>query len=129
MLENAIIHRLILHLIIITADECAPLTPLERRRVCQFIEVRCDPLGTVELLAASCTESHAHLAIRFSPDISVQDVVDDLRSYTGAMLQKIRPVEPFSWDSGYGALSVTPGEELAALKAYIHAEGLAAEAG
>lgn len=119
--ENRVIHRLYLHVIVILAADIAPLTLEERKLVRKFFSERCEPQGHVTLLSSACHEEHAHLIVRFSPEITIDDMVNDLKSYSAAMLQKVRGVEPFAWDESIAVMTFSP-EDRETIKAYLAME-------
>ena len=54
------------------------------------------------------TEDHLHLLAKLRPDVSVSDVLRDLKSNATGWMHEVFPsVKHFSWQRGYGAFTVS----------------------
>jgi putative transposase len=54
------------------------------------------------------TEDHLHLLAKLRPDVSVSDVLRDLKSNATGWMHEVFPsLKHFSWQRGYGAFTVS----------------------
>ena len=61
-----------------------------------------------ELLEIGGMPDHVHLSIRSRPDISVSDLMCFIKANSSGWIHKEFPaLQPFAWQSGYGAFSVS----------------------
>ena len=63
------------------------------------------------LLCMGGVNDHVHLLTRFSPTISISDMLRLIKGNSSKMVNdKIKPRIPFEWQSGYGAFSVSESQ-------------------
>jgi REP element-mobilizing transposase RayT len=68
-------------------------------------------------------EDHVHLLCRHSKNITVADLVRDLKRASSIWAKEQTPsVSAFQWQQGYGAFSISPGH-VEALTTYIQTQG------
>ncbi len=76
----------------------------------------CNKLGC-QVLRVGGVADHVHVLCRLGRTMAVADLVKELKRNSSQWL-KDRSGEPFYWQNGYGAFSVSPGH-VEALRAYI----------
>lgn len=75
-----------------------------------------------ECYRAGGTADHVHLAIRLARTTTIADMVEELKTTSSKWLKtQGRELKSFSWQRGYGAFSVGPGN-LEALRKYIDSQ-------
>jgi REP element-mobilizing transposase RayT len=76
-------------------------------------EKECHPI------AIGGTEDHVHVLVEVDPKVSPANLVQELKGISShLMTHKVRPGEPFKWQAGYGAFSVSK-RHVPQIKAYI----------
>ena len=64
-------------------------------------------------------EDHVHILCRLAKTIAVADLIRELKRDSSKWIKGENPeLQPFQWQSGYGAFSISPGH-VDALKEYI----------
>ena len=64
----------------------------------------------VRLLSVYCNPDHTHLLIGYKPDLVLSDFVKNLKVATNKFVNENLVLSgKFSWQSGYGAFSCSPG--------------------
>lgn len=109
---------LLIHIVFSTKERAPTLTPAIRPGLCAY-------LATVarnencECLRVGGIADHVHLAVRISRTTAIADLVEKLKTSSSKWLKTQAPtLKDFSWQRGYGAFSVGPGD-LDPLIAYI----------
>ena len=70
----------------------------------------------IKLLAVGGTKNHVHLLVSVPPTRSVSEVIRDLKCNSSLRIRKWNRV--FSWQDGYGSMSVSPSA-IASVRRYI----------
>ena len=70
-------------------------------------------------MTAGCTSDHIHLLIELCKQVSMSDVLRDVKAISSGWVHKTRPGRRgFAWQTGYGAFSVSYAN-LATVEQYI----------
>ena len=72
----------------------------------------------IPVIAAGGIENHIHLCIGLPPIMRLADAISTFKSNSSRWM-KTKGIRNFSWQTGYGAFSVSP-PQLMAVKRYIH---------
>jgi putative transposase len=125
--------QLYVHLVWSTWDRLPLIDEAFQHRLFTAIAKKCRKLKC-EPIAFGGIEDHIHLLVRFSPAISIADLVKEIKgSSSHLMTHEISPNEFFKWQGGYGAFTVSK-DNLPKVHAYIsnqkehHQEGILEEA-
>jgi REP element-mobilizing transposase RayT len=63
------------------------------------------------VLAFGGTSDHVHVLLRYRPDLTVSDLLRKLKSaLTRTIRRDVRSLPDFSWQTGYGAFSVSTSD-------------------
>ncbi|MCW3113563.1 MAG: transposase [Segetibacter sp.] len=58
-----------------------------------------------------CMPDHTHIFVSIKPDISISDVVRDIKANTSSFIKEKKFLdEPFSWQEGFGAFSYSKSQ-------------------
>jgi REP element-mobilizing transposase RayT len=122
--------ELYLHLVWGTWQREPLITPDLQRDLYASLAHHSAELGA-DVIAIGGMPDHVHLLVRFPTTISVSEFVRRVKGGSSHLVtQVMRWPEPFKWQGGYGAFSVSK-RNLAAAQAYVlnqerhHAEGTA----
>lgn len=64
-----------------------------------------------KLYAIYCMPDHTHLLVSIKPDISISDLVRDIKSNTTSFIKETKFLDkPFSWQEGFGAFSYSKSQ-------------------
>ena len=74
-----------------------------------------------KLLAMNGTEDHVHLLASLAPRLAVSEQIRDIKSLSTTWIRGTLRVDPFSWQEGYSAFSVSKSLQ-AAVERYIAAQ-------
>ena len=112
---------LLIHIVFSTRDRASVLTPDIRPDLYAY-------LATVarnencECFRVGGIADHVHIAIRLSRTLAIADLIEKLKISSSKWLKTQAPtLRDFSWQRGYGAFSVGPGD-LDPLVAYIDSQ-------
>lgn len=110
--------RLLVHVIFSTKDREPLLSAEHIAELCSYIGgVVRNEGGT--LLAAGGVADHLHLLIALHPSKAVADLVRDIKANSSRWIKEKSLVsQPFAWQAGYGAFSVSESG-VEAVRAYI----------
>jgi len=65
-----------------------------------------------KMIAIFCMSDHVHLLISFQPDVSVSDLVRDIKANSSKFINEQKwVVGKFSWQSGFGAFSYSKSQK------------------
>lgn len=112
---------LLIHIVFSTKDRAPILTPHIRPALCAYLatvarneECECFRVGGIA--------DHLHIAVRISRTTAIAHLVEKLKTSSSKWLKTQAPgLTDFSWQRGYGAFSVGPGD-LDSLIAYIDSQ-------
>jgi putative transposase len=112
---------LLIHIVFSTKDRAPTLTPLVQPALYAYLatvarneECECYRIGG--------STDHLHIAVRISRTTAVAHLVEKLKTSSSKWLKTQAPaLTGFSWQRGYGAFSVGPGD-LGSLIAYIDSQ-------
>jgi putative transposase len=112
---------LLIHIVFSTKDRAPTLLPLIRPALYAYLatvarneECECYRIGGIA--------DHLHIAVRISRTTAVAHLVEKLKTSSSKWLKTQTPaLSDFSWQRGYGAFSVGPGD-LNSLIAYIDSQ-------
>ncbi len=81
-----------------------------KSRLYDYIGGTIRKLGGISL-AINGPEDHVHVLAKLRPDKSVSDVLRDLKANTSGWMHNVFPeTKDFSWQNGYGALTVSSSQ-------------------
>ena len=63
-----------------------------------------------KLYAIWCMPDHTHIFVRIQPDISISDLVRDIKSNSSSFLKEKGFVKKFSWQTGFGAFTYSKSQ-------------------
>jgi putative transposase len=110
--------ELYLHLVWSTYDRLPLITPELQPRLYASIAHHCAELGAkVEAIGGIC--DHVPLLVRFPATISISEFVGKVKGGTSHFVTHVvQSREPFRWQGGYGAFTVSK-RNLAAVRDYV----------
>ena len=65
-----------------------------------------------KLYAIYCMPDHTHIFISLKPDISISDLVRDIKANASSFIKNKKFVNDFSWQTGFGAFSYSKSQAL-----------------
>ena len=84
------------------------ITPAIRQRIYGAIAHQCAAVGA-DVIAIGGMEDHVHVLARLPVTISVAEFVRRVKGASSHLVtQVIRSPDPFKWQGGYGAFTVSP---------------------
>jgi putative transposase len=99
--------QLYVHLVWATWKRAPLLTAELRPRVFAVLQRQAAELD-VELIAIGGVDDHVHLLLRFPPTVALAHLVQRLKGASSHFVTHvIRWPEPFRWQGGYGAFTLT----------------------
>ncbi len=63
-----------------------------------------------KLFAIYCMPDHTHIFISIKPDISISDLVRDIKANSSSFIKKKKFVNTFSWQTGFGAFTYSKSQ-------------------
>ena len=97
-------------------ESLLPLT--EQLRVHKYMEATLRNMGQTPI-AIGGVENHVHILIEFKPNISISDMVRDLKTSVTKMINSKHLVAyQFAWQRGYACFSYSPSQ-IDSVKKYI----------
>ena len=63
-----------------------------------------------KLYAIYCMPDHSHIFISMKPDISISDLVREMKSNSSSFLKEKNYISNFSWQTGFGAFSYSKSQ-------------------
>jgi len=74
-----------------------------------------------KLFAIYCMPDHIHLLVSIKPDISISDLVRDIKANSSSFIKEKKYVNSrFSWQEGFGAFSYSKSQTDAVVKYILH---------
>jgi REP element-mobilizing transposase RayT len=104
-----------IHLIFSTFQRTPNLVPNVRRDLHPYLAATLNQLDC-HAIEVGGVDDHIHVLFRQSRTLTIAKVVQDLKTSSSKMLKS--RVRDFSWQSGYGAFSVSPADS-GSVSAYI----------
>ena len=102
--------NLIYHIIFTTKDRRPTITTEREQRLYAYIGGVIRGLGGI-LLCVNGVADHLHLLVKLRPDKSISDVLRELKSNSSGWMHNVFPdAVDFSWQSGYGAFTVSESQ-------------------
>ena len=99
---------LLVHLVFSTKDRAPVLDPIVRSELFAYLASVARNAGC-ECYTAGGVADHVHLAVRLSRTLTLAKLVEELKTSSSKWLKAQSPkLAGFSWQSGYGAFSVSP---------------------
>jgi len=65
-----------------------------------------------KLFAIYCMPDHTHILLSVKPDLTVSDLVRDIKANSSSFIKEKNFVKDFSWQSGFGAFSYSKSQSL-----------------
>ena len=65
-----------------------------------------------KLYAIYCMPDHTHILVSIKPDISISDLVRDIKANSSSFIKEKDFVKNFSWQTGFGAFSYSKSQAL-----------------
>ena len=65
-----------------------------------------------KLYAIYCMPDHSHILVSIKPDITISDLVRDIKANSSSFLKERGFVKNFSWQAGFGAFSYSKSQSL-----------------
>jgi putative transposase len=100
--------QLYVHLVWSTYERHPLITPEIQEMVYSCIHSECKRLR-VDVLAIGGIADHVHLLLRFPASISLSSLVKQIKGSTSHLVTN-RSTQPFKWQGGYGAFTVSKKE-------------------
>jgi REP element-mobilizing transposase RayT len=107
-----------IHLIFSTLNRTPNLAPEVIRELHPYFAGTLNQMG-YPIIEVGGVADHVHLLFRQSRTLTIAKVVQDLKTGSSKMLKS--HIRDFSWQAGYGAFSVSPGESNSVV-AYIRSQ-------
>lgn len=110
--------NLLYHIIFSTKDREPIITPKHQPRLYEYIGGIVRKQGGITL-AINGMEDHVHLFAKLRQDKTLSDMIRDFKSHSSGWMHKVFPdLKDFTWQSGYGAFTVS-ASQAASVKKYI----------
>ena len=65
-----------------------------------------------KLYAIYCMPDHTHILVSMKPDISISDLVRDIKANSSSFIKEKEFVRSFAWQSGFGAFSYSKSQTM-----------------
>ncbi len=65
---------------------------------------------TQKLYAIYCMPDHTHILVSIKPDITISDLVRDIKANSSSFIKERKFVKDFSWQTGFGAFSYSKSQ-------------------
>ena len=65
-----------------------------------------------KLYAIYCMPGHTHILVSLKPDITISDLVRDIKSNSSSFIKEQEFVKDFAWQVGFGAFSYAKSQSL-----------------
>ncbi len=106
-----------IHLVWATWDRLPLLVDETKELAYRAIGAECEKMGT-EIVALGGVEDHVHLLMKFSPLVTLSDVIKQIKGASSHLVTHTFPANFFKWQGAYGAVSVSP-RHLSDISGYI----------
>lgn len=98
---------LFIHLVWATEDRSPLISPPREKNIYRFITSQVHYLGC-KILAINGLPDHIHLVIKIPSTLSVAEIVKKTKGGSSRLInQNLEFVEPFRWQAGYAAFTVS----------------------
>lgn len=103
--------RIYIHIIFSTYGRVNCLSPSVMPQLWKYLAGVCQAVNCLPVKIGG-TGDHVHILCELSRDITIQNLVRDLKSSSSKWLSSAVPdVQYFNWQKGYGAFSINPSEK------------------
>lgn len=99
-------HQLFYHLVWSTAGREPLIPPAHEADLHRYIGSRGTEYG-YNLITVNGMPDHIHVVGSWPPKVSVSEAAQKLKGSSSHFMQHLLGVDPFRWQQGYGAVSVT----------------------
>ena len=65
-----------------------------------------------KLYAIYCMPDHTHILVSMKPDISISDLVRDIKANSSSFIKEKELVRSFAWQTGFGAFSYSKSQTM-----------------
>jgi REP element-mobilizing transposase RayT len=102
--------ELFVHLVWTTKERSGVLNHTLRAKLADQSVDTARKIGAA-VLAFGGVADHVHLLVRYRPDLSVSDLARRLKAALSRTIRRdVKALPDFSWQTGYGAFSVSPSD-------------------
>jgi len=102
--------RVIVHYIWSTKGRAPMINPSIEERLWSYIAGIANERG-LRTIKVGGVEDHVHVVVELAKQISISEVAQHLKGFSSRWINKEGLTDiPFSWQDGFGALSVNPAE-------------------
>jgi REP element-mobilizing transposase RayT len=104
-MSSHVFHEIYLHFNWHVKDDQPVLTAELEPVVHQFISDRCKRTKGVYFHGIGGTETHIHLAVNIEPQVTISELVKDLKGGSAHDTNQDRGAQALNWQRGYGVVS------------------------
>lgn len=102
---------LYVHIVFSTYGRVKCLSPSVTPHLWKYLAGICNGLNCPTLEIGG-TDDHVHILCKLAKDITVQDLIRNLKASSSKWLKSTRPeIEYFNWQKGYGAFTVSSSQK------------------
>ena len=104
-MASHVFHEIYLHITWHTKDDSPILIPSIEPLVHSLLTDRCHQSRGVYLHAINGTPTHVHLAMNIEPQVTISELVGELKGWCSHEVNKQRQVKRLEWQRGFGVVS------------------------
>ncbi len=104
-MASHVFHEIYLHLTWHTKDDAPLLTSAFETLVHELLTDRCHKTKGVYLHAINGTPTHVHLAINLEPQVTISELVGELKGYSSHEANQRHRMKRLEWQRGFGVVS------------------------
>jgi putative transposase len=105
IISSHVYHEIFLHINWHTKDDSPFLVPAVEQVVYGRLNDRCQKSKGVFLHGIGGTETHVHLAISIEPQVTISELVKDLKGGSSYETNQALGADTLGWQRGYGVVS------------------------
>lgn len=105
IISSHVYHEIFLHFNWHTEDDSPILVPAVEQVVHELLTDRCQKLKGVYLHGTGGTPTHVHLAISIEPQVTISELVKDLKGGSSHDANQALGAATLAWQRGYGVVS------------------------
>ena len=104
-MASHVYHEIYLHITWHTKDDVPLLVPGFESDVHQVLTGRCHATKGVYLHGINGTPTHIHLAINTEPQVTISELIGELKGYSSHEINKQQRMNRLEWQRGFGVVS------------------------
>ena len=104
-MSSHVFHEIYLHLNWHVKNDLPQLTTSLEEAVHGFLKARCSSTRGVYFHGVGGTETHIHLALNIEPQVTISDLVGELKGACSHEINQQRRMKRLEWQRGFGVVS------------------------